>query len=851
MGRRFLEPPILISDCCEKPQLMSTAAKGFIQIPISELTTSLNDFQGRADAYSSQTYNRIINEVKAGTFNPSALPPIQIWKDPRSGEWVILAGHSRTAAFKDLSSGGQRSIPTGDISKFSSIAAQIVEAKSLDEAKKIALESNQGAVQTDLDNARYAKELRGTIKNKTQYYDKLKDLYGKNWVYVNELSYLNPDGKAVSMVRQLQEMSDQSQKLTIEKIASFLGAVRERVPALTNAHEDELYDWLVKNINNPKTNNKIEFIANIGARTMRLDFDPAQPLNLERVATKTYIDESYEQQVQDVTNQIKEKQAEMDANKKRYITAGLSVHDIETKLDPIDHEIIALQSKLQNLLLKKGEVSQANKSILGLFDNPAPATEKPNHEALEKKLATLLDILTLHSPNLATTGSQISNSPEIEGIKEPELTLKDLLETKPDAYMPLHDARIVKYSYNIKSGKVEAYNYPYGRFTQSAEIFYSLLLKTGTDVLKAPENYQPFRSTILNEDFLSGNPAFNYQVLIPFLLDQLDWWLYQFEQRFNVGAVEEKDLSKYGGYDTYKVSKENGYNDAEMLKQITETAIHIFADSIIRNTVNPKEAYGKLIFFYDKQPKITTRSSNSLKLQQYSTPVIMGYLMSKFCVPVPTYGDEYLEPSAGTGLLTIGTPPSYWTVNEIDRERLTCLKFMGFKNTFSQDSNQPLPWHKNFAAVITNPPFGNGPPYDFDGYKIRKLEHRMAAFALQHLREDGRAAIIIGQNMQYGESSGMIEPPTTDRVFFSWLYEKFNVKDVINVQGFLYSRMGAVAPVRIILIDGRRQTKGRPFFYHEIENLPANMPNSNIQVRDAEVLFERVFGESGVSAEQA
>lgn len=806
----------------------------FISVPVKELTTSLNDFQGRATAYASQTYNRIVNEVKAGTFNFSALPPIQIWKDSRTGKWVILAGHSRTAAFTDLAKGKYPIAKQYSPKDFEKIAAQIVTANTLEEAKKIALESNAGATQTEIENAKYAKELRGSLK-RNEYIDKLKDLYGKNWVYVNELSYLNPNGKAMSMLVQLQNMSDQTQRLTIEKIASFLGAVREKIPALTDAHENELYDWLIKNISNDKTNSKNEFIANISARVMRLDFNPGEPLNLDRVATKTYIESNYEEQIAAKKKEIEEKQEEYKKERDRYLQAKLSIEEIETRLDPLDKLLLRLQRELRDLMLKKTDVQQAGKSILGLFDNANSNVPDSNEVKIkfEDKLKTLLDILRLNS----NTAQQVAVQPP--KTETPKLKkYNSLLIERPPVYGPLEN-RIIKYEYNALTGNVEGYNYPAPLFSQGIEAFYSRALTEDGFSLTQPENYKPFRSDILNVDY-TGERTYKYELFTPFLLDQLDWWLNNFEERFLKKTIP---LSKLYGYVPQKVKEMFGYHDVEMLKQLCETAVHIFTDYLIRVSLNEKEAYEKILFFYKHQPIIKWRSSYSISLQQYSTPIPIAYGMSRFCIPVAKFGERYLEPSAGTGLLTIGTPAPMWTVNEIDSERLLCLKFMGFTDTYSQDSNTPLPYGKVFDAVLTNPPFGNDTKLDFGGYKIKKLEHRMAAFALQCLKPDGRAAIVIGNNTTYDHDSGMITPFESDRVFFAYLYKYFNVVDIINIAGELYAKMGAGLDVRVILIDGAATLTSpkHPYFYKDIKNLPPEKRNSPVQIRDYDLLFQRFF----------
>ena len=117
-----------------------------------------------------------------------------------------------------------------------------------------------------------------------------------------------------------------------------------------------------------------------------------------------------------------------------------------------------------------------------------------------------------------------------------------------------------------------------------------------------------------------------------------------------------------------------------------------------------------------------------------------------------------------------------------------------------QDGTQPFA-DKNVDVVITNPPFGSATPKEYDGYKISSLEGQMAINALDSMKDDGRAAIIIGGKTEYAKN-GSLNPK--DKAFLGYLYSHYNVEDVINVDGGLYAKQGTSYPTRIILINGRR-----------------------------------------------
>lgn len=77
----------------------------------------------------------------------------------------------------------------------------------------------------------------------------------------------------------------------------------------------------------------------------------------------------------------------------------------------------------------------------------------------------------------------------------------------------------------------------------------------------------------------------------------------------------------------------------------------------------------------------------------------------------------------------------------------------------------------------------------------------MAINVLESMKDDGRAAIIIGGKTEYAKN-GSLNPK--DKAFLGYLYSHYNVEDVINVDGSLYAKQGTSYPTRIILINGRR-----------------------------------------------
>ena len=251
-----------------------------------------------------------------------------------------------------------------------------------------------------------------------------------------------------------------------------------------------------------------------------------------------------------------------------------------------------------------------------------------------------------------------------------------------------------------------------------------------------------------------------------------------------------------------KIAERHGLKDIKDtdLQELAETAIVMKARGIASSeSTNDAVKFERIKKLYENQPSLNQRDSERVMKQQYSTPAPYAFLADMY-VKAGIEVKSALEPSAGNGMLTIGLPKDAVHVNDIDAQRLANLQRQGFKNVTSQDGTQPFA-DKDVDVVVTNPPFGSATPRDYDGYTISSLEGQMAINALESMKDNGRAAIIIGGKTEYAKN-GSLNPK--DKAFLGYLYSHYNVEDVINVDGSLYAKQGTTYPTRIILINGRR-----------------------------------------------
>lgn len=217
-----------------------------------------------------------------------------------------------------------------------------------------------------------------------------------------------------------------------------------------------------------------------------------------------------------------------------------------------------------------------------------------------------------------------------------------------------------------------------------------------------------------------------------------------------------------------------------------------------------KESYDLICKLYDMQPTIAARSSNRIKMQQYSTPLPMAWNAAHFAMS-GKQGGKVLEPTAGNGMLVFAVPANQVHVNELDGTRLNNLREQGFAEVTQQDATEPFEGGKQYDSIIANPPFDSRKAVDYDGKMIPGLDPQITLNALSSMKDDGKAAIIIGGNMEYAKNGSI----KSMKPFFTYLYDHYNVKGVIDMDGKLFSKQGTTFPTRMILIDGRRSEEDR------------------------------------------
>ena len=248
---------------------------------------------------------------------------------------------------------------------------------------------------------------------------------------------------------------------------------------------------------------------------------------------------------------------------------------------------------------------------------------------------------------------------------------------------------------------------------------------------------------------------------------------------------------------------------AKQVDEAIEVGVIRAAKQLIDQPPSPLQAYRILEDLYQRQPALTTRSSTSVLMQAYSTPVPIAYLLSTLAGIRP--GQTAYEPSAGNGSLLITAQPHQATVNELDPARAATLRRQGFQVT-ERDAATYVPPSQH-DVVIANPPFGAtqdaaGQPRKFeipigsDRLRTNQIDHAIALNALRALKPGGRAAFIVQSELR-GQASRQRHYRTGQTgQFYELLYKYYNVTHHFTLDRHLYRRQGGNCPIDVIAIDG-------------------------------------------------
>ncbi|MGD9920472.1 MAG: strawberry notch-like NTP hydrolase domain-containing protein [Pseudorhodoplanes sp.] len=219
-----------------------------------------------------------------------------------------------------------------------------------------------------------------------------------------------------------------------------------------------------------------------------------------------------------------------------------------------------------------------------------------------------------------------------------------------------------------------------------------------------------------------------------------------------------------------------------------------FGPAMRAKAASPAAMLPMLAKVTDLLPTHTRRSEESEALQQFSTPMALGYAASLAAAITPL--DVVLEPSAGTGLLAILAELSgaSLVLNELADTRAGILDRLFPGTPVTRFDAAQIDDHLDAgivpSVVLMNPPFS----------AVANVDRRMADAALRHvasalarLPDGGRLVAITGAGFAPDN------PSWTDA--FAHLQERGRVVFSAAIDGTVYVKHGTTTDTRLTVID--------------------------------------------------
>ncbi|MEJ7745228.1 MAG: strawberry notch C-terminal domain-containing protein [Luteimonas sp.] len=204
------------------------------------------------------------------------------------------------------------------------------------------------------------------------------------------------------------------------------------------------------------------------------------------------------------------------------------------------------------------------------------------------------------------------------------------------------------------------------------------------------------------------------------------------------------------------------------------------------------------------QPSFTARTSTSVMLQQYSTPLPMA--VAAQVALGDTRGRTVLEPTVGHGALLSTLEASSIVGVDLDGRRLDNLQGGRDDIEIRQGDARIVDFTslnrgEKFDQIICNPPFGSlDKTIDWRGLKVRRLDHQVLLRSLDARKDDGVGVYIIGADSYLDTKAGKVTGAS--RYLFNWLADHYHV-DVAEVPGSVFTKQGATFPVRMVVVGKR------------------------------------------------
>lgn len=247
-------------------------------------------------------------------------------------------------------------------------------------------------------------------------------------------------------------------------------------------------------------------------------------------------------------------------------------------------------------------------------------------------------------------------------------------------------------------------------------------------------------------------------------------------------------------------------NESHLIHELLETAIN---QNIVKNfnrtNLTQKEAQSetleRLSLLLKNCPPQSWRGEEQVRLQQFSTPPTVAYVLAKILNPLPE--ETILEPSAGTGSLAawLKIAGCSLQLNEISGMRRTLLELQGYKpsGVNAEFLDELLPEEITPDGVLMNPPFSASGGRTRTGDSNFGFRHVKSA--LERMKKGGRLVALLGCDALTKTDKGLR--------FLNEIALDYDLKAVINLPKSAFYKYGTTFPTAIICIE-KNDTKQSP-----------------------------------------
>ena len=324
----------------------TTQYTGVKTIPLSDLYTDEKRFQNRKKLNEEIVDNIVKN------FKPTDLDPLVVWYDKKQDKTFVLAGHHRFEALKRLK---HKTVPVKYANEdYPTEADAIRYAKEISNANRTLEEPYERA-------AIYRKYREEGYSEKD--INEKAALEGKNRSYILNLSWLNPKGATMSTLVQFSQTQSKADKNEAERIADWIGQARRNAPELTDAHEKEMFDFLTNKEASKRTTNKAKFLEYV--RACYNPFEPTEPLNLARIKYQSEGEKQYDEEVEELKNNINKLQGNITDIKDRFINPNNPQY-----INPTAPDYLAIKQIADNKIAEyNAQIQYYQKKLLEVYQN--------------------------------------------------------------------------------------------------------------------------------------------------------------------------------------------------------------------------------------------------------------------------------------------------------------------------------------------------------------------------------------------------------------------------------------------------------------------------------------------------